>query len=158
MVEDVPIASIPRRPTRVSRADAKAEKQRASDFAAALKRRARVSRWRVAGGILFRDDDGWFAQVSAWPGWGRGAAIQWSTKPMALDLLFWDIVGLPEHRRLPLSFRARGSWVLRPLPAHCGVAPDVAEPEALAERVVAWCDARLATGDFASSISAMLEA
>ena len=77
---------------------------------------------------------------------------------MALDLLFWDIVGLPEHRRLPLSFRARGSWVLRPLPAHCGVAPDVAEPEALAERVVAWCDARLATGDFASSISAMLEA
>jgi hypothetical protein len=35
-----------------------------------------------------------------------------SFKPYDIDDLFWDIVGLQENKKLPLSFRARGAFVL----------------------------------------------
>jgi hypothetical protein len=42
----------------------------------------------------------------------RKAVIR--VKPMAIDPIFWDLVGLPENREQPLSFRANGAWTCRP--------------------------------------------
>lgn len=37
-----------------------------------------------------------------------------SFKPMSIDPIFWEIVGLPENNKLPLSFRGNGAWVCHP--------------------------------------------
>jgi hypothetical protein len=39
-----------------------------------------------------------------------------SAKPMTIDPIFWDIVGLPENNNAPLSFRFNGAWTCRPPP------------------------------------------
>ena len=158
MVDSVPFDEIPSRPRTVTRDAARNEKARRLVFEAALRSAARASRWRVAQGIMFREVDGWFAQIHAGLGWRRGAVLFWSTKPMALDSLFWDITGSPQYNSMPLSFRAVGAWCLRPIQSRCGTVPDLGAPEALAEAVVAWADEGLARSDFVSSVEAMLAA
>jgi hypothetical protein len=64
-------------------------------------------------------------------------------KPMALDPLFWRIVGLPENGRLPHSFRANGAWVLRPPFVEAYIALDEHDPERLAGEFVKWSTGRL---------------
>ena len=59
-----------------------------------------------------------------------------SIKPMALDLLFWEIVGLSENLALPLSFRERGAWVLRPPATEVEVGSDCDDVDALAAEVL----------------------
>jgi len=63
-------------------------------------------------------------------------------KPMALDPLFWSIVGLKENEALPLSFRAIGAWVLRPPSIEDNVGLDTVEVGALAREVLKWVNQR----------------
>ncbi|WP_294671439.1 hypothetical protein [uncultured Fluviicola sp.] len=37
-------------------------------------------------------------------------------KPADIDLLFWEIVSLPENKQQPMSFRIIGAWVLKGCP------------------------------------------
>ncbi len=60
---------------------------------------------------------------------------------MAVDPLFWRIVGLEENEQLPLSFRANGAWVLRAPPRQFHIAPEEHDPEKLAAATIS-----LATG------------
>jgi hypothetical protein len=55
---------------------------------------------------------------------------------MAVDPVFWEIVGLPENQQQPLSFRATGAWVLRAPREEHYIALDESDPELLAEAVV----------------------
>ena len=114
--------------------------------AAQLKPLARRAGWRVAKGWLFREYDGWFVEV--WVSvhaYAFRTRVELRVKPMAIDPIFWDIVGLPENREQPLSFRMLGAWT-------CST-PSVFEDEihesdgqasAIAERIIEWSDTRLA--------------
>src|SRR3954452_11359725 len=92
--------------TKLTREQQRALKQRDKDFQVALKAAARRRGWRYAGGEIFRQDGEWFASVMPFPPAWQVVVAQFILKPMALDPLFWDIVGLSENSRLPLSFRA----------------------------------------------------
>lgn len=76
-------------------------------------------------------------------------------KPMAVDVLFWHIVGLPENDKLPLSFRASGAWVLRPPNVKAYIALDECDPERLASEFVTWSTARMPEVD-AYSVEGLL--
>ena len=64
-------------------------------------------------------------------------------KPLAIDPLFWRIVGFSENERLPLSFRARGAWVLRSPFLEHSVSLEVTDPKQLAADIVAWSTLQL---------------
>jgi len=61
-----------------------------------------------------------------------------------MDPLFWDIVGLSENRKLPLSFRAHGDWICRaPALKESDFDEAVMGPELLAQEIFAWADKQL---------------
>lgn len=102
---------IPAWPAKLTREEQKAVKQRSNDFDAALKRDARAAGWRYARGTIFRQSADWFISILPSLLWKRGAVVRIMVKPMAIDPLFWDIVGLTNNNTPPLSFRATGAWV-----------------------------------------------
>lgn len=133
-------AAVPSWPDRITREQARAKKERERSFTGAIKRGVKAAGWRFSAGCLFRQRGNWF--VSALPSllWQRGAIVMSMSKPMDIDPIFWDIVGLPENNALPLSFRANGAWVLRPPQPNTYVALEEGDPEKLAEAVIAWAD------------------
>ncbi|WP_312488304.1 hypothetical protein [Sphingomonas sp.] len=71
--------------------------------------------WKSAYGSIFREKAGWF--ICASPSvyiFEHVTKASITVKPMAIDPIFWDIVGLPENRDQPLSFRANRAWTCRP--------------------------------------------
>jgi hypothetical protein len=143
-------------PLKLGREQRRALKQREKEFQAALKAAGRGHGWRYVGGQLFRQDSVWFASVLPFLERERGIAVRFSVKPMALDPLFWDIVGLPENRNLPLSFRANGAWVLHPPHKESLIGPAMPEVVVLAELVVRSADEQLEQSRETRSIEQML--
>jgi hypothetical protein len=81
----------------------------------AIRAAAKGSGWRSIEGCLFREHEGWF--VSVFPAvyiFERSTKATVSAKPFAIDPIFWDIVGLPENKKAPLSFRLNGAWTCQP--------------------------------------------
>ncbi len=73
------------------------------------------SGWRSIEGCLFREQAGWF--VSVCPSvyiFEESTKASVSAKPMTIDPIFWDIMGLPENNDAPLSFRLNGAWTCQP--------------------------------------------
>ena len=142
----------------MKREQQKSSKKRRSDFDAALKRDARDAGWRYARGTIFRQSGDWFISFLPSLLWERGAVVHMMVKPMTVDPLFWDIVGLSENRRMPLSFRATGAWVLRPPSTENYVGLDTIDVELLAEDVVDWGHRQMSQILSSISIESMLAA
>ena len=69
------------------------------------------TRWRSNQGVLFAQHDGWFMSVQEMTDILRERTrARVSVKPMAIDPIFWRLVGHPELCDQPLSFRAYG-WM-----------------------------------------------
>jgi hypothetical protein len=103
-----------------------------------LRTQAKGAEWKAIDAWLFQQRDGWFISVlpCVWVTPKRTQA-KISVKPMAIDPIFWDLVGLPENRKMPLSFRASAAWACHP---PCFAEIDVEEHEdtaVLADRVIA---------------------
>jgi|SRR6185437_16958726 hypothetical protein len=146
---------IPVRPARISREQAREQKARSALFAQQLKFQAKGSGWKLAYGSLFRAEKDWFVDVLPWLLWQRGVRLMLHIKPMAIDPIFWRIVGMQENERLPLSFRASGAWVLRPPYREASIALDQTDPGALAAAAIAWATDQLASAK-AASLTALL--
>jgi hypothetical protein len=81
----------------------------------AVRTTSKGSGWRSIEGSLFREEAGWF--VSVCPSvyiYEQRTRASISAKPMTIDPIFWDMVGLPENNDAPLSFRLNGAWTCRP--------------------------------------------
>jgi hypothetical protein len=83
-------------PAKLTREQSKAAKQRERDFQAVVKSRGKASGWRYSRADLFKQEGDWFFSNMPSLAWERGAWSRFTAKPMSLDPLFWDIVGLPE--------------------------------------------------------------
>jgi hypothetical protein len=143
-------------PRRLTREQAKAAKARDQAFHTALKSRARACGWSYAGGVLFRQDGDWFANAMPRLLLDSGCSISFSLKPMALDPIFWDIVGLPENAALPLSFRANGAWVLRAPAVELQIAAGIVCLDDLAEAVFTCANEALCRSRAERSLESLL--
>lgn len=130
------MSDFPAWPAKLTREQQKIVKQRGKDFDAALKQAAKATGWRYARGAIFQQSGDWFISILPSLLWERGAVVRMMVKPMALDPLFWDIVGLNANEALPLSFRATGAWVLRPPWTENIVGLNSAEVQLLAKEVL----------------------
>jgi hypothetical protein len=83
--------------------------------------------------------------------------MQLMVKPMALDPLFWDIADIAENNTLPLSFRARGAWVLRPVTFLGPILLDIEEPDTLARQLLEWTNEFVFQALQTASVQQMLD-
>ena len=93
----------------------------------AVRSASKGSGWQATQGCLFREQSGWFLSIC--PGVyidHHRTDVIVTAKPMSIDPIFWDIVGLPENRDLPLSFRMNGAWTCGP-PAFAQIEVDECE-------------------------------
>lgn len=100
---------------KITRAEESARHAYRRSLEKCLRMQARNAGWKSAGGLIFREQTGWFIWAS--PSvyiYEHVTKAVISVKPMAIDPIFWDLVGLPENRAQPLSFRANGAWTCRP--------------------------------------------
>jgi len=125
-------------------------------YFAALKRGARGAGWSFSGEQLFRRDADWFVRVLSAPLPERDARMRITVKPMALDPLFWSIVGLDDNNRLPLSFRAKGAWVLYPPWTEERLGTDESDADLLAALVLDRSRQRSSEIIAATSLESML--
>lgn len=110
----------------------------------AVRSESKGTGWRSIEGCLFREEDGWF--VSVCPSvyiFEKSTRAVISAKPISIDPIFWDIVGLPENNDAPLSFRLNGAWTCQP-PRYDEVSVEEHEDVAVvAARLLEVADERL---------------
>lgn len=85
----------------------------------AVKDLAKAAGWKRYDYFLFREAESYFfkARLNVHVNASRSVATL-EAKPMALDPIVWDIFGLEDNRRLPLSFRGSGAFVSSALTFH----------------------------------------
>lgn len=114
----------------------------------AVRAASKGTKWRSSQGCLFQDYMGWFVAVQ--PSVYIFEPItnaRVSVKPMSIDPIFWDVVGVPENKSRPLSFRCFGAWTC---PAPELADRDVPENDAVdlvADRLFRIADEQLKTLD-----------
>lgn len=80
----------------------------------AIRAAAKGSGWGAKQGVLFRQEGDWFLAVHLRRRASDAPATHLAellAKPMALDPLLWEVLGLPENTAQPLSFRYWGVFV-----------------------------------------------
>ena len=74
------------------------------------------TRWKSKTGVLVGEQDGWFVAVHELTDVSQvRTRARVIVKPMAIDPIFWEIVGHPELCRQGLSFRYFGAMTCAPL-------------------------------------------
>lgn len=136
-------AKAPIYPRPMPREEARQIKERDKAFKIALKSQAKGTGWKHADGSIFKQEDEWFLSVLPSMSYKSGVTIRWQCKPMAIDPLFWEIFHLEENKKMPLSFRDRGAWTVRPSWPSRYIAFEETSPDKLAEAVLDWSNERL---------------
>lgn len=111
----------------------------------AVRAASKGSGWRTIEGCLFRERAGW--SVSVFPSvfiFEESTKATVSAKPMAIDPIFWDIVGMPENADAPLSFRLNGAWTCQPPPFDEVAIEENADANVVAARLLDTANERLA--------------
>ncbi|MET0983164.1 MAG: hypothetical protein ABWY02_13765 [Telluria sp.] len=87
--------------------------------------------WKKSGSTLFRQSGDFYQEIRISVSLYDGKiVVSHYIKPMALDPILWDILGISENAGEPLSFRARGAFTCAGLPIHeevldqTGLTPD----------------------------------
>ena len=143
----------------LSRAEQQERKALSKAVVGELKRQIRGTGWRISQGWLFREHAGWFMEVRAdvWLGEPR-TMVAWRAKPMGLDPVFWDIVGTPNNREQPLSFRLFGAWTCSvPALVEAEIPEENRQAELIAHAVRDWADAQFEGTEPSRSIDAFVE-
>lgn len=125
--------------------NAKAQRAFEKDTVAATRTAVKGSGWRVSKGVLFRQEGDWFFAVHRRrlsPDLTDGFTVELMGKPMALDPLYWEVMGLEDNASQPLSFRYWGAFV-------CG-------SPMLASETIAASDPETTAAEMVASASRML--
>jgi len=129
---------------KITRAEELARHAYRRALAKAVRGVSKGSGWRSVQGSLFREHGGWFVSVS--PNvyiYERRTVAHVAAKPMSVDPIFWDLVGLPENRDQSLSFRLFGAWTCQPPPfAEIGI-PESDDVCLVADQILRTADEQL---------------
>lgn len=98
---------------------AKRRKTFEKEFLAAIGPALKGTGWKKSGQRLFRELGGFFQEIdiSVFLNDEKILVTQ-KIKPMALDLILWDILGISENASEPLSFRSTGAFTCPGLPIY----------------------------------------
>ncbi|HLK30501.1 MAG TPA: hypothetical protein VKT28_18110 [Puia sp.] len=71
------------------------------------------SKWKFKSFFAYKEINGFFFDVIVTT-WSKTSSISATLffKPLSVDDTFWEIVGLTENKKMPLSFRGEGAFTL----------------------------------------------
>lgn len=89
-------------------------KQKEKKWNDIIKRQSIANGWKFKGWFAYKAIDGFFFEVNFFLA-GKTNSIDGSLqfKPLQIDDTFWEIIDLNENKKLPLSFRGSGAFVVR---------------------------------------------
>lgn len=108
----------------------------------ALRDAARGSGWRKLQNSLCCVRDGWFVEATV-SVYQEPWSVRWelSAKPVAIDAVFWEIVGVDFGPRASVTRHASASLCCAPLPAlSTSRAPGEATPEEVSAEFLRWAE------------------
>jgi len=109
---------------------------------AELSTRLKKTTWKKRGFAVFNQTGKFFQDVSI--AVHRNAMLtvaELRFKPMALDPILWDILGMQENYLQPLSFRALGAFTCPSLPIYEAQIEQFGDtPAAVADKLVSLCE------------------
>lgn len=98
---------------------AKQRKVFEKELLAALGSALKGTGWKKKGWMFLRESDGIFQKIEISVSLNdEKIRVTYQIKPMALDLILWDILGISENASEPLSFRATGAFTCDGLPIY----------------------------------------
>jgi hypothetical protein len=104
------------------------------------------TKWKKSSCALFTQSGAWYQDVFV--SVHRSTAITTAElrfKPMALDLILWDILDIPENRDKPLSFRTWGVFTCTGLPIYEAQVEQLGDsPDVVASRLLGLCNEKIA--------------
>jgi hypothetical protein len=120
----------------VTKEERAARKDYRKTFAGALTAAAKPTSFQTANGGLYQDRNGWFVAVGIllYPDRTRTRLVA-HIKPMAIDPIFWDAMGMGEEWRRPLWKRHLG-LALRDPPLAESELEDGKQPEQAAAHIL----------------------
>lgn len=108
----------------------------------ALRPLVRGTAWGKRDNFVFRElEDTFFVAGLSVSRHGDKVAWRLGAKPMAVDPVFWSIMGMEENREQPLSFRGNGAFVCSEVPI--ATAESLATslpPDDMARAFLSWVD------------------
>lgn len=119
----------------------------------------KATAWKSVAGGIFREQADWFIEVRLDVHINEHVTkARIFVKPMAIDPIFWDVVGLSENREMPLSFRANGAWTCSsPCFAEAALRED-GNPTIVANHMIAVANEQLEIALKSYSLDAFLSA
>lgn len=89
-------------------------KQKEKDWDTLIKQIAKTNGWKFKGWFAYRAINDFFYEANFYTS-GIDNSLMGSLqfKPLIIDEVFWEIVGLEDNKKMPLSFRGNGAFVIR---------------------------------------------
>jgi len=88
-------------------------KQKEKDWTNLIKQEAKSFGWKFKSFFTYKSAKDFFYDVTFYTS-GNANLISGSLsfKPLIVDEIFWDIIGLSDNRKMPLSLRGNGAFVV----------------------------------------------
>ena len=89
-------------------------KQKEKDWDSLIKQIAKTNGWKFKGWFAYKAINNFFYEANFYTS-GIDNSLMGSLqfKPLIIDEVFWEIVGLADNKKMPLSFRGNGAFVIR---------------------------------------------
>ncbi|HMI05356.1 MAG TPA: hypothetical protein VK541_22900 [Pedobacter sp.] len=88
-------------------------KQKEKEWKIIIKEQAKLNGWKFNGWFAYKAIENFFYEITFYTS-AYNNSINGSVgfKPLIIDERFWEIVDLNDNKRMPLSFRANGAFVI----------------------------------------------
>jgi hypothetical protein len=89
-------------------------KQKEKDWDNVIKQIAKTNGWKFKSWFAYKAINNFFYEVNFYTSGIDNSVIgSLQFKPLIIDEVFWEIVGLADNKNMPLSFRGNGAFVIR---------------------------------------------
>ena len=89
-------------------------KQKEKDWDSLIKQVAKTNGWKFKSWFAYKEINNFFYEITFYTsGFDNSLRGSLQFKPLIIDEVFWEIVGLGDNKKMPLSFRGNGAFVIR---------------------------------------------
>jgi len=132
--------NIPAWPASLTPEDRHRKHVREQAYNESLRRILSPTRWRFSHGSMFRTEHDWYLANLPTLAYGEGVVMCLSYKPMAIDPLFWDVMGLSVDAYESLPFRNQVPYAIRAPSVQAFIGTDISSEEELARLTLHWTE------------------
>jgi hypothetical protein len=89
------------------------KKEKEKEWTTLIKQAVKINGWKYKGWFAYRVVEDFFYEATFCVSvYGNSISSTLEFKPLVIDDTFWDIVNLNENKKMPLSFRGNGAFVV----------------------------------------------